>query len=527
MRFFSFLWKNNFFLLFSSAVLYALSFPNALLDCGLPPLVFLSFIAFFSLARNVKTQKKFLWGFCWGLLAFFIICFWLKSYGFSAFFLVSAYMGVLYAILFIVLDFSSSRLSERFFWIFRSFLIFAFEYIRSSGFLGFPYGCTGYAFFKLPWFVNVSSFFGVYGLSLLVILFSSGIEHFIFCKNKSQKKSFALFVLFFAAVSALNTASFYLRKDFSLKAKTLEVCAVQPAFDYERNDFSSCLKDFERLRELTDQALQEKSEIQLVVWPETAIIPDISFYEEYDFDKGRHELSLEILSYMKSKNAAFVTGNNHRETRGDKDLYFNSALFISQAEERIQAYNKSHLIPFAEKIPLKSLNNPLIKKIARSLYSDDFDSGDEVSIFKACDVPFSTPICFEDGFCDLVSDMKSYGAAFLVNITDDSWSDSVSCQNQHLSMSVFRSCENGMPCVRSTVDGKTCFIDRYGTIKKELSSFEKGFLTQKIFIDDEQTFYFLAGRVCVKFFVLLTLLLLIFIRFGKIKSWQMKNRKKI
>ena len=80
-------------------------------------------------------------------------------------------------------------------------------------------------------------------------------------------------------------------------------------------------------------------------------------------------------------------------------------------------------------------------------------------MFEAGGVRFSTPICFEDTFPGLCREFIRRGAQVLVNMTNDSWSKSVACEMQHMSIALFRAVENRRTLVRATNGGITC-VDR-------------------------------------------------------------------
>jgi apolipoprotein N-acyltransferase len=110
-------------------------------------------------------------------------------------------------------------------------------------------------------------------------------------------------------------------------------------------------------------------------------------------------------------------------------------------------------------------------------------------VFKGPSFTFSTPICFEDTFGDLSRTFVKGGADVLVNLSNDAWSKSLPCQNQHLSMAVFRAVENRRSMVRSTASGQTCGIDPSGRIISMAPPFAEAWLTVAIPVVKEHTVY--------------------------------------
>lgn len=528
----------RFILFVVSVFLYVFSFPFFTDGFRIPFLIFFSYIPVFYFIRKNSFASCLLFGFLYGFSVFFLLCAWLKSYGAEILFLVSLYFGVLYFILFLalkVVQISFCRLS----WILRTFLIVCFEVVRSKGFFGFSYGVSGYSLWEYPFVLHFASYFGVHGISVLIVGFSSFIEDqfskkVIKCTSACDffKACYVLFFSVFAIFFLFFCSSFFAKKEISFAS--VKICAVQPAFDSEGIDVTDYMKDFVRLKELTDEALEKDPDIELVVWPETAIVPDVFFYLKNSFDYERHFLAVQVHDYISSKNCSFVFGNNFRDSYGR----YNSALYHQPHKNKTEGdcfmhYEKNHLVPFAEKIPFASNKNnilaPFVAFLCDRLFSDGYSSGTELSVFKEKNFIFGIPICFEDSFPEISVGMKKAGAHLLLNISDDSWSKSEGERLQHLSMSVLRAAECKIPVVRSTVDGKTCFIDSCGKITDSLSSDKADVLVGEIKLTDSTSFYCGPGRMIISFMCVssVSALLLIFIRFAKIKIWQMKNRKRI
>jgi apolipoprotein N-acyltransferase len=107
-------------------------------------------------------------------------------------------------------------------------------------------------------------------------------------------------------------------------------------------------------------------------------------------------------------------------------------------------------------------------------------AGDEFTVFEAADVKFSTPICFEDTFGYISRAFVNNGAELIINLTNDSWSESVAAAMQHMSMAVFRAVENRVSVVRSTNGGISCIIDPNGKIIEIYPAFVEGHMIGEV-----------------------------------------------
>ncbi|MGD1090150.1 MAG: nitrilase-related carbon-nitrogen hydrolase, partial [Verrucomicrobiota bacterium] len=74
-------------------------------------------------------------------------------------------------------------------------------------------------------------------------------------------------------------------------------------------------------------------------------------------------------------------------------------------------------------------------------------------------------ICFEDTFPQLARAAVRDDTDFLVNLTNDGWFGQSAEQWQHMANAVFRAVENGVPLIRCTNNGVTCWIDSYGQLR--------------------------------------------------------------
>ncbi|HNX23791.1 MAG TPA: nitrilase-related carbon-nitrogen hydrolase [Spirochaetota bacterium] len=82
------------------------------------------------------------------------------------------------------------------------------------------------------------------------------------------------------------------------------------------------------------------------------------------------------------------------------------------------------------------------------------------------------------------------GADFLVNITNDGWTDTYNGHYQHYSASIFRAVENGIWVVRAGNTGVTSIIDPKGRVTATLPILKKSFLTGEIDTSQNvETFY--------------------------------------
>ncbi len=392
--------------------------------------------------------------------------------------IVSIAYGLLYAAVFTLLRFVSCS-GAGFCWLFQPLLIVSAEYIRTVGAFGFHYGVIGYSQWKIPFLIRTASVGGVWALTAVMVFFSALCARCFLWKSLLHSvRALSVFLLAVALYCACSW--FYSARCVAAVpdgARTITVCLIQNNASPWVNDIGESWKELRDLQALTDEALRARPDVELVVWPETAVVPSVVYHYRHDSDSERHALSENLVEYMACKKCDFVIGNNHF----DGTYNYNSALFFQDGRNKLpphpDVYSKQHLVPLTEYFPFERVMQfPLF----RSLEPHFWKPGTESRVFTSHGVPFSVPICFEDTFPGIVRSMRLSGSSLIVTLTNDSWSQSRVCQRQHLAMAAFRSAENAVPSVRSSCSGETCVIDRFGAVQALAPAFQATFLTADV-----------------------------------------------
>jgi apolipoprotein N-acyltransferase len=251
---------------------------------------------------------------------------------------------------------------------------------------------------------------------------------------------------------------------------------------------------------LTLQELAKNSP-DLVVWPETAM----PFY----LRESKELIRLETMAA--TGGADILTGAPYRQlSRGGKTFrYYNSAFLIDHRGVVAGRYDKEHLVPFGEYVPLKKLLfflGPLVEATA------DFSPGTDLRPIPCQNTRLGVLICFESIFPDLARRLTSAGAGLLVNLTNDAWYGRSSAPWQHLSMAVFRAVENRRSLARAANTGISGFIDPLGRMRRLSPLFEEYSDCLPLPLLRTKTVYtagrgYLAGPACLALALLLALAL--------------------
>jgi apolipoprotein N-acyltransferase len=157
-------------------------------------------------------------------------------------------------------------------------------------------------------------------------------------------------------------------------------------------------------------------------------------------------------------------------------------------------YDKVHLVPYGEYVPLRQLF-PFIGKLVAGI--GDFRPGKGFDPLVSDGRRLGVLICYEGIFPEAARDYKRNRADLLVNITNDAWFGRTSAPYQHLSMTVFRAVENRLYLVRAANTGVSAVIDPTGVILSRTGLFERTVLKGEVKFIDEKTFYAAYGDLFV------------------------------
>jgi len=537
-------------LILSAAVLFAASFPNPVIKNGF---FLFAWFAYVPLLIVIKNNKPFIcvcWGVIYGFFAYLLFNYWLGNFHPLAGFLVYSIYSVIFAVIFLLFKISDLLFPKRGYLV-QWIIFLAFEYLRTLGFTGYPYGITGYSQWQIIPLIQIASITGVWGVSALVTFPSFWLANVI-----NEKKNLTteytehteVNVRIFSPSSVFSVLSvvrnsdkipvlcwlvvliasiifgFINMKDYSSYPKA-NIALIQHNTDpWEASKapasaqvIEAYRKDLSILTRLSDKALASEPIPQMVVWSETAFIPRIYWHTTYRDDRNSWLIVKDLLEYLSGKDTPFLIGND--DARMDPALNSNvqeryrvdyNAAMLFEKENNTETYRKIHLVPFTEYFPYKK-RFPKIYDWLEKADTHFWEKGSEETVFNGPGFKFCAPICFEDSFGYLSRNFVKKGAEVIINLTNDAWSNSLSSQKQHLSMAVFRAVENRRSMVRSTSSGQTCAIDPNGRIFAEALPFTETWLNASIPLvkNTEFTVYTVLGDYMGVFLVIMASLLLI------------------
>jgi len=383
--------------------------------------------------------------------------------------LVSAYIGAYFS----AAGAAARRLAGRFggkgLWAFPLVWV-GLELARSYLLTGFPWMLLGYALSGNPLLRQAADLAGVLGLSFLLAL--SGVSLYLAASSFSERawrkgicRAFpaAAAVLFLSAYGAGSLAG---RGTGAPAAPPLKVAIAQGGIDqsakWEPWNQDATLSVYE---ELTLAA--RVAGAQVVVWPETAA----PFHYGWEA-----RLSRRLEGIAARGGIPLIFGSPwYDPAEGGK--YYNS-VFHMDARGVVEArYDKRHLVPFGEYIPLRRVLF-FLKKL--TVGEADFTAGTYPALFTVAGWPVGATVCYEAIFPAILRDGVIAGAGWLVNVTNDAWFGDTAAPRQHLAMARLRCVEFRRPMVRAANSGISAVIDANGDIVASLGLFRRGVVSAEI-----------------------------------------------
>ncbi|MBI5810560.1 MAG: apolipoprotein N-acyltransferase, partial [Deltaproteobacteria bacterium] len=208
----------------------------------------------------------------------------------------------------------------------------------------------------------------------------------------------------------------------------------------------------------------------LIVWPETAVPFYLGRGGPSDASVG--DIAKEAGSYILTGSPSY--NYNQMAAKGE---YFNSAYLFSPEGVVAGRYDKIHLVPFGEYVPMHRFL-PFINKLTAGV--GDFKAGPGPIPISSALGPIGVIICYEAIFPEISRGLVRNGAALLVNITNDAWFGRSSAPYQHFEMSVLRAVENRSYLVRAANTGISAVVDPAGRVRKESRIFETAVLSDTV-----------------------------------------------
>jgi len=316
---------------------------------------------------------------------------------------------------------------------------------------GFPWELLGNGLFLHPVLLQLTDITGVYGLSFLIVLVNACLYLLFFPPRGQAVPVRQAVVVALILVAWVGYGYYRLGQVDALAAASpkIKVAVCQGNLKQgEKWKKEMVLATLDRYAELTRQV----KGASLIIWPETAA--PFLFMRTPDLDARVRQIAKESGAYL-------LFGSPAIELTSEGERYFNRAFLLNPEGQTIGSYDKAHLVPYGEYVPLRRFF-PFIGKMVPMV--GDFAEGPVGATVSLPGGAIGPLVCYESIFPYLSRAQVKNGARLLVNITNDAWFGKTAAAYQHLSMAVIRAAENHVCLARAANTGISAFIDGAGRL---------------------------------------------------------------
>ncbi len=482
----------------------------------------ISFSVFYFLLEEEGVNKReiFWLGFIFGFGHFLFGIYWIaisllvdvKQFGWLIPFALTIIPSILagyFAVLALVYKFLVEKFHINF--AYQKVLLFSLlfviaEILRSNLFSGFPWNLLGYTWMFEIHFAQLGSVFGIYGLSFFAVLI--GLLPVLFWKKKSNQsnkigdKILAASLVCFLLINFL-FGLFYIDSKKIITDDQTKIRLLQANVKQEIKWVESQKRD-NFLKHVYATNQKNLDDVDVVIWSETSV----------PYVVNDDEALLEYMRQAVPNKGILITGGLRlkREDIGEKkfpDVW--NSIFVVSNEGVTQHYDKHHLVPFGEFVPLhKFLSFLFLDEAIDSITGGGkgFSEGDGPQTLIAESFTFGPLICYEAIFSGEVIDKKHLPDIF-VNLTNDAWFGNSSGPYQHFNMARMRAIEYGIPLIRVAGTGISALVDPFGRVVARLNLNEEGMIDVRLIRNSRSTIYTIYGQIPFLILFSLTLVILI------------------
>ncbi|MDW3094168.1 MAG: apolipoprotein N-acyltransferase [Gammaproteobacteria bacterium] len=368
-----------------------------------------------------------------------------------------------------------------------------FEWLRSWVLTGFPWLLVGHSLVDSP-LAGIIPIFGTFaGSALIAFLAASTIVFINASKQQLMWPAIGLSVLLMMCFYATG-----IEWTSKVGERPVKVSAVQANIPFDMKwDKSRRHEVYQAYIDLTSKHLDS----DIVLWPETAI-PTFLRVANKDFIPSFER-------QLKDNNTELLSGVFTYEPGTER--IFNSLVTLGG---ELQIYNKHHLVPFGEYLPLR-----WIFEFFRSIVvipMSDLSPGQGSSVLTLKGIPVGVSICYEAAFGEEINRALPE-AQMLMNVTNDAWFGNSLAPHQHLQIARTRALETGRYMLRAANTGVSAVIDSNGQVMAESGQFVDQVITGEVWPMRGSTPFIIWGNWAI-ISILSALILLVFVRSRRANS---------
>ncbi|TLG74015.1 apolipoprotein N-acyltransferase [Methylocystis sp. B8] len=366
----------------------------------------------------------------------------------------------------------------------------AAEWLRGHLFTGFPWNDFGMTLAGAGPLAQTASLVGLYGLDILAIVIFAAPATLIDRRPRGAGRiNWTMLGATVLAVLMLAYGAFRLGANETEYVEGVTLRLMQPnlpqdaKFRPENGEW--ILRRYLALSEgATEARPSGLAGVTHLIWPESA----------FPYVLSNHPEAVTAIARA-LKGGMLLTGAARAEGEGGgrRGRIFNSIEAL-QGETILAFYDKVHLVPFGEYLPLEELLRPLgINHLVPGIW----DRGAGPRLLAAPGLPPIAPlICYEAIFSgETIQPGAAERPRLFLNVTNDGWFGHTTGPYQHLAQARLRAIEEGLPMIRVANTGVSAIIDAYGRMLQSLPLGQEGVIDGRLPKEAASTAFALHGAL--------------------------------
>jgi apolipoprotein N-acyltransferase len=336
----------------------------------------------------------------------------------------------------------------------------ASEWLRGRVLTGFPWNAFGMALGANDLLAQTASLYGLYGLTIMAVALFAGPAAVL--RYDGRRTSWgALGVLCFAWAAIIGYGAVRLSGPPRPATPGVRLRIMQPNLDqaekFRPEDGESILGNYLALSDrATSPSTSGVAQVTHLIWPESA----------FPFILSRTPEALAAIQRALPEKTVLITGAARAEENASGAIRYFNAIQVVRDGRILADYDKVHLVPFGEYLPLASSFERLG---VQSLVSTPggFTPGSRRSFLRIPGLPLVLPlICYEAIFpietgLPAAPDLRP---GLILNVTNDGWFGRTIGPYQHFAQARLRAIEEGLPLVRAANTGISAVVDPLGRV---------------------------------------------------------------
>ena len=335
------------------------------------------------------------------------------------------------------------------------------EFLRSVLFTGFPWNELGLAFGQHLILAEGAAWVGLHGLTLAVVLILAAPATLWGGRGWMRFAPTALALIALASLAGFGYARLREPAPAPVAGVKLRILNTEvnqgPEFTPERG--GDVLSRYLTLSDSPGPRGRGVKDVTHLIWPESP----------FPFILTRDAAAMQRIADFLTDGAVLATGAARMDpaTAGRPARYFNSILAFNRVGLLPARYDKRHLVPFGEYLPLERLLRRLgLMEFVRA--PGGYQPGRGSNLLALPGAPEALAmVCYEAIFPSVLGGAREGAAArarWILNVTDDAWFGATPGPYQHFAQARLRSIEWGLPMARAANGGISAIVDAYGRI---------------------------------------------------------------